>query len=146
MATDDNASELGEEPWSTPRDDGDAVRLVRHDADVDDTSDAALWTRCNQLVAIDNIDKPAALSIQGLHHAMRTRLMQLQYEKDAEIATLRSEVCLQTVQRRHSEMVMSLSADLAKLTARVEEMRASLEEAHAAITQLGTVVPTGRRR
>ena len=78
--------------------------------------------RCNALVGSDAIDKSAALGILRLHHAMETRLLCMEFEKDKQVDYYKNELNVQCITHKQADMLTSLSADVSRLRGEMAEL------------------------
>jgi len=72
-------------------------------------------SRCDQIIIDENISKDAALSILKLFHDTEVMIVNAETAKQREIDTLRHEIDIMHMSNKNTEMLLSLTSDIAQL-------------------------------
>ena len=95
----------------------------------DSTRNEELRTACDALIAVDTIDKGAALGIVRLTHRAEMLLLQERHSKDREIARLNHEMEVVRVTSRHADAINEAASESRAIRAEMERSIAALSEA-----------------
>jgi hypothetical protein len=83
-----------------------------------------LRQQCEALASDPKLDKDAALGVLRLMHGMETMLLTRTFEKDREVQTLQSELALLRQQIHRTELLETLTTDVANLKSIVAQLTA----------------------